>query len=196
VERRRTSDFLREFAAAHGGPRVTLGEVIDALGERGFGLLILLLALPNVVPGPAMPGFSAAFAIPLSFLAAQLAGGRDEPRLPAWLLRRSMTLAGFRQLVAYAAPPIRRVERWLRPRPGLPERRWLGLALLLLTLALAVPIPFANVPPALALVVIALGLIEKDGGAVRAGLVLAVPACLWVAALVVGSYRIVSAMLS
>jgi hypothetical protein len=196
VERRRTSDLLRALAAAHPGPRVSLGEVVEALGERGFGILILLLALPNAVPGPAMPGFSAAFAIPLSFLTAQLAGGREEPRLPSWLLRRSMTLAGFRQLVAYAAPPMSRVELWLKPRPGLPEKRWLGLALLLLTLALAVPIPFANLPPALALTLVALGLIEKDGIAVRVGLVLAVPACLWVAALVIGSYHLLSAMLS
>jgi hypothetical protein len=187
---------LRDLAAAHRGPRVTLAEVVDALGERGFGVLILLLALPNVVPGPAMPGLSAAFAIPLAFLAAQLGSGREEPRLPRWLLQRSMTLAGFRHLVGYAAPPIQRIERWLKPRRGVPEHRWLGLALLFLTLALAVPIPFANIPPALALTVIALGLIEKDGGAVRVGLVLAVPACLWVAALVLASYHIVSAMLS
>jgi hypothetical protein len=196
VKRPRTSELLRALAAAHPGPRVSLGEVIDALGERGFGVLILLFALPNAVPGPAMPGLSAACAIPLSLLAAQLARGRDEPRLPRWLLRRSMTLARFRQLVAYTAPSIQRVERWLRPRPGLPEARPLGLALLLLTLALAVPLPFANLPPALALTLIALGLVEKDGTAVRVGLVLAIPASLWVAALTLGGYRIVAEILA
>jgi hypothetical protein len=194
VERRRTSDLLIDLAARHPGPRISLGEVVDALGERGFGVFVLLLALPNMVPGPAMPGFSAAFAIPLSFLAAQLAGGRDEPRLPRWLLRRSMTIAGFRQLVTYAAPPMRRIERWLRPREGLPQPRFLGLALLVLTLALAMPIPFANIPPAMVLALIALGIIEKDGFAVGVGLALGIFACAWVVALVFGSYQIIAAI--
>jgi hypothetical protein len=196
VQRPRTSDVLRALAAAHPGPRVSLRDVVEALGERGFGILILLLALPNATPGPAMPGLSAVFAIPLCVLAAQLAGGREEPLLPAWLLRRSMTLARFRQIVGYAAPSIRRVERWLKPRPGLPEKRWLGLVILVLTLALAVPIPFANMPPALALLLIALGLVEKDGTAVRVGLLLAIPACLWVAALVIGSYHLLATIFS
>jgi hypothetical protein len=58
-----------------------------------------------------------------------------------------------------------------------------------------VPLPFANLPPAAALTVIALGLIEKDGAAVRLGLLLAIPASLWVAALVFGGYRLVAAFL-
>lgn len=193
MSRPRTSELLHALAAAHPGPRVSLGDVIGALGERGFGILILLLALPNAAPGPAMPGLSAALAIPLCLLAAQLAGGREEPLLPAWLLRRSMTLAGFRRLVAWAAPWIGRAEGLLKPRPGTPGKRWLGLALLAITVVLAVPLPFANLPPALALSLIALGLVEKDGAAVRLGLLLAVPAALWVATLVFGGYRLLAA---
>jgi hypothetical protein len=195
AERPRTSDLLFDLAAAHPGPRISLGEIVHAFGERGFGVLILLLALPNALPGPAMPGVSAIFAIPLAVLAAQLAGGRAEPRLPQWLLRRSVSLAGFRRVARYAVPTMRRVEAWLRPRPGLPSRRWLGLALLVLTLAFAMPIPFANVPPAAVLTLIALGLIEKDGLAVRVGLALGVFACLWVGTLTVGGYRLVATML-
>jgi hypothetical protein len=196
VERRRTSDLLSDLAAGHPGPRIRLGEVVDALGERGFGVLILLFARPNLVPGPAMPGFSAAFAIPLALLSAQLAGGRAEPRLPRWILRRSMTLAGFRHLVSYAAPPMQRIERWLRPRPGVPERKFLGLALLVLTLALAMPIPFANIPPAMVLALIALGLIEKDGRAVVVGLALGIPACAWVAVLSFAGYQLIAAIVA
>jgi hypothetical protein len=194
MDRPRTSELLVRLAAAHAAPRISIGDVVAALGERGFGVLILMLALPNALPGPAMPGLSALFAIPLAFLAAQLAGGRHEPQLPRWLLRRSITIEQFRRLVGWAAPPMRRIEAWLRPRPGLPDRRWLGLALLLLTLALAMPIPFANVPPALVLTLVALGLIEKDGYAVVAGLALGVPACAWVAALTVGGYHLVAAI--
>lgn len=196
MERPRTSEILRDLAAAHQGPRVSLGEVVDALDERGFGVLILVLTLPNLVPGPPTPGLSTVLSIPLAFLAAQLAAGREEPQLPRWLLRRSMTLAGFRRLVAYATPAMERVERLSRPRPGVPEQRLLGLALLAVIVAFAMPIPLASLPPTAALILIALGLIERDGRAVRIGLALAVPACLWVVGLVFGGYQLLSAIFS
>lgn len=192
--RPRTSDLLELFAANHPGPRVSLGEVADALGERGFGVLILILAAPGAVPGPAIPGFTAVFAVPLSFLAVQLAAGRAEPRLPQWLLRRSIARASFRKLVGHAAPRIRRAEKWLHPRRRLPHPLALGLSLLVLILAMALPIPFANVPPAAVICLVALGMIEKDGGAVRIGLLLAGPAVAWVVALTLGGARLVAAL--
>jgi Uncharacterized ABC-type transport system, permease components len=85
---------------------------------------------------------------------------------------------------------VDRLERHLRPRlPGLtrpPAERLLGLAVMVLAAVLALPIVFGNQPPAFAIALIALGLIEKDGAFVAAGLAAGVVAIAIVAAVVLG----------
>ena len=62
----RTSDLLANYARHLNGERVTLGELVALLGNRSFGLLLLLFALPNLVPLP--PGSSTVFGLPLLLL--------------------------------------------------------------------------------------------------------------------------------
>jgi hypothetical protein len=183
----RVSRLLQRLAAA-APERVSLGAVTAALEERGVGIAVLCLALPNAVPGPSLPGISALFALPIAWLGLQLARGRDYPRLPRWLCERSVERRRFAGIVARAAPAIDRLERWLGPRPGWltrrPGRRLPGFALVLYGLVLAMPIPLGNLPIAVAIVILALGLIERDSRALFSGLVLGALACLWNALLV------------
>ena len=44
---RRTSAILREFLASHPEPRISLGDLRDALEDRGFGILLFIFALPT-----------------------------------------------------------------------------------------------------------------------------------------------------
>ncbi len=46
----RTSELLRRFARDLPADRVTLGEIIAGLGDRGLGVLIAVFALPNILP--------------------------------------------------------------------------------------------------------------------------------------------------
>jgi hypothetical protein len=182
----RTSEILAILARAHRGPRIAVGDLAGALGERGFGLWILLLALPNALPGPAIPGFSAVFALPMLALAVQIVLGRSEPRLPRWLLRRSIASTAFASFVTKASPLLVRAERWLRPRPiwltGRRGSRFLGLGLAALSAVLALPIPFCNWLPAVALSLVGLAMMEEDGHAILVGLGLGLLGCLWLAA--------------
>jgi hypothetical protein len=182
----RTSEILSALARTHRGPRVALGDLAAALGERGFGLWILLLALPNAVPGPAIPGFSLVFALPMLALTVQIIIGWHEPHLPRWLLRRSIPGSAFSGFVAKASPLLVRAERWLRPRPiwltGRRGSRFLGLGLAVLSAVLALPIPLCNGPVAAALSLIGLAMMEEDGRAILVGLGLGLLSCLWVAA--------------
>ena len=47
------SRLIAEVAAQCNGERITLGEMAEAFGDRAFGLLILLLCLPGLLPGMA-----------------------------------------------------------------------------------------------------------------------------------------------
>ena len=186
---------LRALAADLARPRISIADLLAALDDQGFGLLLLVLALPNAVPGPMIPGFSVPFALGIAALGVQLALGLHRPRLPRWLRAASVPQERFRRFVERTAPLLLRVERWLRPRPsaltqGLGERL-VGVALVGLSAVLALPVPFGNVPVALAIIVIALGLLEGDGTALAVGLGVGTAAVLWNASLLLAGALIV-----
>lgn len=182
------SRLLTDFAARWQGGRVRLGDVVDVLEDRAYGLLLLILALPNVIPTP-IPGLSSVFGVPLVLVAAQLAAGRPHPWFPKALADRSLAAEDFRKVVERIVPWLERLERLTRPRLRQlcrpPSERLLAAFCLLLAVILALPIPLGNILPALAISLIALGLIEHDGVAIAAGFVLGLVSVAVVAAVAV-----------
>src|SRR6476659_7924724 len=160
----RTSQLLRAFVASQTTSHV--------LGDRGFGVLLFIFALPNLVPVN-IPLLSAVLGAPLVLLAAQLTYGRHKPWFPHWLARQSVSRQNFEAVVRRALPHLERAEELLRPRlPALLSwtgERLIGVALLVLTVVLALPIPFGNWLPAFAICIIWLAMVEKDVLAVLVG---------------------------
>ncbi len=179
---------LRRVANGHNGPRFAVADLLGALGDHGFGLLVLALALPNAVPGPMIPGFSVPFALGIAALGLQLAAGLRSPWLPRRITRLSMEHERFRRLIDRAEPLLLRIERWLRPRSSLftdaAGERLIGIALVALSAVLALPVPFGNSPVALSIMIIALGLLEGDGRALMLGVIAGLAAALWNAGLI------------
>lgn len=155
--------------------RVSVADLLAALSDRALAALMLIFALPNVIPAP--PGTSAIIGAPLLFLAAQLALGKG-PWLPRLIAERSMPRGHFHALASRAAPWLARAERLMRPRFTLlaqpPAEYAVGVACLFLALIVFLPIPFGNILPAFAICLFALGILERDGLWVLAGLVAAV----------------------
>lgn len=185
--RRRASEILEDFAAHAHGDTITVGDLTRLLGDRAFGMLLLLLALPNIIP---LPGLSTAVGVPMILLGAQLALGWPAPRLPRRLNNVAFKRETLLAVLAKAKPYVERVERRVRPRllslvEG-PGERLAGAAVMILAAVLSLPIVFGNLPPAAAIALIALGLIENDGLAVLAGLIGGVLAISFVALLVFG----------
>lgn len=154
--------------------RISVGDLLATLEDRAIGALLFIFAFPNVLPTP--PGTSAVLGAPLLFLAAQLAFGR-QPWLPAIITKRSISRDDFQTLIRRIGPWLVRAEKLLRPRMSslaLPPMEYLvGLVCLLLAALLVLPIPLGNMLPALAISLIALGVLERDGLWVLAGLVAA-----------------------
>jgi hypothetical protein len=199
AKRARISEALALILVSHTAARISVGELLDALSDHGFGLLILVPALINAIPGPHIPGFSVPFAIALIVLGAQLASGRPSPWVPRRVRRWSVTSSGYARFLDRVLPIIRRVEGWLGARPSwLTEpagERVIGIAVVLLGVVLAFPIPLGNAPIAFALVVLALGLMEEDSRALSLGLVLGFLALAWNAALVAGGVLAIAELL-
>lgn len=186
-------EILAEIAGRD-DPELSLRELVDAMGDRGHGLLIAVLALPNVLP-VYLPGLSAIFGLPLVFVALQLVLGRHRLWLPQALLRRSIARPLVARMAAKIAPWLARLERALKPR--WPEvirpivERVAGVLAVILGLMLSLPIPLTNIPLSIPLVLLGLALAQEDGlmlvialamGAIVATIVLTLSGALFLAA--------------
>jgi hypothetical protein len=169
---KKVSQIIGELAHSSKA-HVKLADLLAVLDERAFGVLMLILSLPNAVGLGTIPGLSTVFGVPQIFVSLQMILGAQRPWLPGFVLKRSIAMKDFRTMVEKAEPHLLRFERLLRPRLAVMSSRvveqLLGLVLLLLSIIVALPIPFANQPPAVAQGLIALGLIERDGVVVLIG---------------------------
>jgi len=107
---RRTSVLLREYIAGLDKPYASLGDLRDALGDRGFGVLLFIFALPNLMPVN-IPLLSALLGAPLVLLAAQLTYGRHKPWLPQWLTRQSIPFGNWLPAFAICIIGLAMVEK-------------------------------------------------------------------------------------
>ena len=161
--------------ASREGERLTVGDIVAGLRDRAFALLVVLLGLPNCLPMP--PPIPLICGLLLLLVAMQIAVGMPSPWLPRSLLARSIRQADVKRAVARAVPVLRRLERWSRPRLSVFETalgmRGMGLVLLALSLALIVAAPIVGqIPLGLAVCLVGLGLVERDGIVVMGGLVI------------------------
>ncbi len=169
----RLSDIVRSIDTSED---MTIGQLVDSLGERAFGALMFIFAVPNVIPTP--PGTSAILGLPLVILTWQVMVGRQTLWLPQLVRQRRISKEMLATFVNKVTPVMARLERVLRPRFGMIvasnlAERVIGLVAFPLALILFLPIPFGNIPPAAAIACLALGLAERDGVAVVVGYVLA-----------------------
>lgn len=191
------SQLLRLLADDTTRERIAVGDLMQALGDRAIGALLFIFAFPNILPVP--PGTSSVLGAPLVFLAAQLTFGM-RPWLPGFISRRSMSRTDFHKMVQHVAPWLERAEKLLRPRVSFltfpPFEYLLGLVCLLLATVLVLPIPLGNMLPALAISLLALGLIERDGYAIVAGVVAAAAATALVSGVIWGLIKAAVFMIS
>lgn len=163
--------------------RLALSEIVHRLDDQARGVLMILFALPNCLPG--IPGTSAVTGLPLVFLTLQMALNRP-PWLPGFIARRTVSRQGLVQVLARAAPWLLRVERLIHPRLAIltsdTAERLLGLLGMALAATVMLPIPFGNMLPAVALILFSLGFIGRDGAWVLAGLFVSGMAAMVVAA--------------
>jgi len=157
--------------------RISVGDLLAAMHDRAIGALIFVFAFPNVIPLP--PGASSILGAPLLFLTAQLALGRD-PWLPKVIAERSMERAHFAAVVRHLVPWLARAERLMQPRLSLlalpPFEYLIGVICLVLTMILFLPIPMGNMPPAIAICLFALGILQRDGVWVISGFAVTIAA--------------------
>ena len=156
----------------HGeNPRLYVGEIVAAFGDRGFGAIMLLVSLINLIPLP--PGGTTITGAPLLLLSMELAWGRESLWLPNFALSGSVSRSNFRRGVGRLLPLVRGAETLSRPRLAFLlsplSQGFIGLACVFLCLVLVLPIPLGNVAPAATVAMFSLGVMQRDGLAVLLG---------------------------
>jgi hypothetical protein len=169
------SALLDAMLHAFPDEKIRVDALIDHLDDRGYGLVLLVLALPMCVPN--LPGISTVFGILMLPPALGLMLGARRMWLPGFLGRREIDRTALAGTVRAAGPMVRRFETWFRPRlAGLtapPFTVLLGVQVLILALVLILPIPGGNWPPGIAVAMTGLALLQRDGLLALASFVIA-----------------------
>jgi hypothetical protein len=148
---------------------VTIARMLEAIGRRAYGPLLLLIGLISISPLTAAPGATWAAAAVTFVLSAQMALGAAHPWLPQNLLDVRIASAALRRAAAAATPWARRIDAVLHPRltwlvdPPLAFITALACATAaLLTFPLGL-IPLAPIAPGTAIALFGLALTTRDG---------------------------------
>jgi hypothetical protein len=161
--------LARMEAAGDEEQPVTMEEIVEAVGRRSFGPLLLLAGLVVFSPLSGIPGLPTVMALFVLLIAGQLVCRRRYFWLPRWLLSRRVSRKRFKQAVRFLRRPATKVDRLLRPRLDFAVRH-IGFAVILtlsVALALAMPmlelVPFTSSVAGALIALLGLALIAHDG---------------------------------
>lgn len=161
--------LLDSLADETDGERVSVAELLNAVGRRSYGPLLTLLGFVAIGPLTIVPGATMLVATMTLLVAAQMLVGRSHPMLPRRILRvsfpRSAVLAAAKAARGWVAP----IDKLLAPRlVFLTEPPWVMVVAGLCVLAALITFPLSFVPiapivPSLAVMLLGLGVTARDG---------------------------------
>lgn len=160
-------DRIDESADEEG--RVSLGKIVESVGTRSFGPLLLMVGVIMTSPLSGVPGMPTTMGVLLFLIAGQLLFGRDRFWLPRWLLTRSIKQEKVRKGIRWLRPAARFIDRWLRPRLSAFISGVSAYLISLVCAAIAVTMPMMEVVPfsvhgaGVAVTAFGLALISRDG---------------------------------
>lgn len=168
----KTSFLLSQITTGSTSNSIHLGYLIEQFKGRSFGGLLLVLGILALLP---IVSFFAAFIILV--VSGQMILGLSIPKLPRIIMQQKIDKRSFEGFVTNANPWLQRFEYYIRPRwfffANVISQRLLGCLIFLLALVSFMPLPFSNMPPSIALILISLGILERDGVLISFGILIA-----------------------
>lgn len=148
----------------------TIGQAAESLSALGRLAPLPLLAALGMTPSPGLP-LGAICGGLMVWLA--LAGLLRLPAgaLPQGMARKRIPPSVLRVMLRQIAPPLRKLEKLARPR--LTAAAWPALAWLAILgqgIIMALPIPLGNFLPGVAVLVLSIAILRRDGLGVIVGL--------------------------
>lgn len=154
-----------------------ISELIEDFHENGILLAMIFFALPVAIPLPYPPGFTTIMGIPLMVLSIQMIIGSKQVKLPKRVNDYKMKNTTLKMISEKVVPIIKKIEKYVKPRFSFAQsvycEQFIGIICLIAAMAIAIPLPLTNAVPAQGITIMALGLLNRDGLVVLAGLLVA-----------------------
>ena len=145
---------------------VRIDHILHIFEVRGFAFFLLMLSLLNIFIFM-VPFISVLFGLPMILLSAQMVFGIRTPIFPRFIRHRTIRQNLLVQGINQSIRGLEIIERYIKPRLYYLSHPFLnrvhGLTALVLAIMVSLPIPLFNVPPSIALAVLAMGLLQRDG---------------------------------
>jgi len=162
--------------------RVSIGDMVEAFGNRSYGPFLLVPALIEETPIGSIPGVPTAIAAVIALFAIQMLWGRKQMWLPAFVKRRAVDAEKVEKASAKLRGVAAFMDRWFHGRLEVLTRgaavRVAAAACILL--ACTVPplevLPWASSLPMLAIASFGLALLVRDGALMIAATILSLAA--------------------
>lgn len=151
---------------------VSIYELINLLNKNSIYILLIIFAIPNLLP---IPGLSTIIGIPMIIFAIQILYGSSKPILPNFIINKQINFENFRNAIGKILPVLSKVESFSKKRVGLFTNiigeKIACIFILLFALTITLPIIFGNTLPSIGIILISIGLINKDGVMVIFGII-------------------------
>lgn len=165
------SDLLdRIERAAETHERTSVGDVLQEIGSRSFGPVLLLAGLVLVVPGVGdIPGVSVVMGTVVMVSSVQALMRRDHLWVPGWVLRRKVSRGKVQKGVGWLRPVARVLDRLSKPRLSWMTHGggYFAIAAACIVIAAATPamevVPFSALVAGIAITGYGVALITSDG---------------------------------
>ncbi|MZP28388.1 exopolysaccharide biosynthesis protein [Heliobacterium undosum] len=164
---------------------ITLRQILDRFGEQGLLLLSAILTIPFLFP-VSIPGTSTPFGLVIALVGLGLMTQKT-PAFPDKIVDRPICSKKLGAALHRGVSLFERMERIVRPRcaavtHGRLILRLNGFLLFLCALLLMIPLPlpFSNALPAYGILLLSMGLLEKDGYLVISGYVMTAVATVYI----------------
>ncbi len=162
---------LRRAAARLAGEGLSLQDMARAHGPEAPGTLLLLMAAPCLLP---VPGVGTVLGLGMAALAYGLWRGQAGNWLPRRVAGLVLSQQWTRRVLMFLVTTYLVAGRYARPRltgvVASPDRSWFAATVAAMALLIVLPIPFGNVLPAVAMMLMGVALVFRDGLAMILGL--------------------------
>lgn len=149
--------------------RVSIGDVLDTIGDRSYGPAIMIPALIEITPIGGIPGVPTFLALIIAITAAQLLFNKEHVWLPGFIQRRSVSEKKLHKAADKLDGVAAKLDQWFHGRmPRFVKDPYPRIAAaIVILLCLTVPplefVPFASTAPMVAIAAFGLALLVRDG---------------------------------